>query len=101
MHRIKWGGGDYRRGLDWMIGFIALINSRLLTTTHYRASVNLHNTPQHLVSLFQPAVFISRFLATASNIADSSASRAQVLPSLTLVQNCPQLNYSAELNCTH
>jgi hypothetical protein len=44
-------------------------------------------SPQHPLSLFQPAVFTSRSLATASNSGDSSASRAQVISSQPLVQN--------------
>jgi hypothetical protein len=37
--------------------------------------------------MFQPAVLISRSLATASNNGDHSASRVWILPSPTLVQN--------------
>jgi hypothetical protein len=33
-------GYDYRRGLDWMTEFIALIHS---TTNNYSATANLHN----------------------------------------------------------
>jgi hypothetical protein len=69
---------DYRRGLGWKMD--------LLAASNYSATADLHNSPQHPLSLFQPAVFI-RSLATASNSGDSSASRAQILSSQPPVQN--------------
>jgi hypothetical protein len=48
----------------------------------------IHKSPQHPLSLFQPTVFTSRSLATASNIGDTSASIVQVLSSQIPVQNC-------------
>jgi hypothetical protein len=41
----------------------------------------IHKLPQNSLSLFQTAVFTSRFLATASNSGNSSPLRAQVLSS--------------------
>jgi hypothetical protein len=48
----------------------------------------LYKSSKHPLSLLQPAVFTSRPLATASNGEDSSASRAQILSSPPLIQNC-------------
>jgi hypothetical protein len=60
-----------------------LIIVSLLIPTVYRSL-------QHSLSLFQPAVFNSRSLATASNSGDSSASRNQVLLWQPPVQNSCQ-----------
>jgi hypothetical protein len=46
----------------------------------------LFTSPQYLLILFQPAVFTSRYLSTASNSGDSSASRAHVILSQPPVQ---------------
>jgi hypothetical protein len=57
----------------------------LVTTRNYRATANLH-TLQFITApakLFPAYVFTSRFLATASNNGDSSASRAHVRSSHT------------------
>jgi hypothetical protein len=62
--------------------------TRLRTTSNYSATANVHKSPQHPLSLSQPAVFTSRSLSTASKSGDSSASRAQVQSSLSQVQNC-------------
>jgi hypothetical protein len=84
-----------------MIGFIALIHSRFVTEINYSATANLHTsqitraTAKHFPAC---CVLTSRSLATASNSGDSSASRAQVLPSPTLVQNCLPAIPSTELN---
>jgi hypothetical protein len=92
-------------------GFVAHLNISL----GYRATANLH-TLQFTTAPAKPfpacCVLTSCSLATASNSGDSSASRAQVLPSPTLVQNClPAIPSNdldrhlfsaslAELNCT-
>jgi hypothetical protein len=75
------------------IGHLELqaITALSLISTFYKSQ-------QHALSIFQPAVFTGRSLATASNSGDSSASRAQVhlchsRQCNTLV-NC-QLNYGA------
>jgi hypothetical protein len=60
----------------------------------------IHKSPQHPLSLFQPAVFTSRYTATASNSEDSSASRAQVVSSQAPVQNCVPANPSLESRVT-
>jgi hypothetical protein len=57
----------------------------------------IDKSPQHPLSFFQPSVFASRFLATASNSGYSSASRVQVLSSQPPVQNC-RLNSLLELS---
>jgi hypothetical protein len=52
----------------------------------------IHRSPQHPLSLFPACcVFTSRFLATASNSGDSSASRPGVWSSQPPVQNSSQL----------
>jgi hypothetical protein len=57
----------------------------------------IHKSPQHPLSLFQPAVFTSRSLVTASNSGDFSASSAQVLSSQPLVQKST-LNWQLSLS---
>jgi hypothetical protein len=47
----------------------------------------IQKSPVHALSLFQPAVSSSRYLATASNNGDLSASRAQILSLQLPVQN--------------
>jgi hypothetical protein len=59
-------------------------DSELQTITAPPLISTIHKSPQHPLSLFQPAVFTSRSLATASNSGDLSGSRAQVLFSQTL-----------------
>jgi hypothetical protein len=54
-------------------------DSELQAVTTPPLTSTIHKSPQHPLNPFQPAVFISRSLATASNSGDSSASRAQVL----------------------
>jgi hypothetical protein len=66
---------------------LGAITALLLTSTLYKSQDPLRLSPAC-------CVFISRSLATASNSGDSSASRAQVLPSSRVELNC-QLNYSA------
>jgi hypothetical protein len=86
-------------GMDWSMDLLTTctLHSELQLITMLLLISTIHKLPQHPLSIFQPAVFISRSLATAYNSGDSSASHAQVLcPSLpcrTLV-NC-QLNCSA------
>jgi hypothetical protein len=57
----------------------------------------LYSSPQNPLSLYQP-VFTSRSMATASNSGDSSASRAHVFPSSTLVQNYLPTTPSTEMD---
>jgi hypothetical protein len=67
---------DYRRGFGSDIGFIYHLYRQLRTASNYSAIANLHIlqiTTAH-AKFFQPAVFTSRSLVTASNSGDSSAS---------------------------
>jgi hypothetical protein len=64
--------------------FIDHLYTPLKTTSNYNAIANLHNS-QITTAPAKPfparRVFTSRYLQTASNSGDFSASRAQVLPS--------------------
>jgi hypothetical protein len=84
-----------------MAGFIDHLYTRLGTTSIYSATANLHNsqiTTAPNKSFPACYVFTFRSLATAPNSGDSSASRAQVLSSPTLVQNCLPAVSSTELD---
>jgi hypothetical protein len=63
-------------------GFIDHLYTPLGTTSNHSAAANLHNS-QITTAKSSPAcsVFNGRFLVTGVNSGDSSASRAQVLPS--------------------
>jgi hypothetical protein len=63
-------------------------HSELQVITALSLISTFYKSPQHPLSLF-PArcVFKSRSLPTASNVGDSSASRAQILFSHLLMQN--------------
>jgi hypothetical protein len=66
------------------------LNTRLVTTSNYSAIADLHIlqiTAANTKYFAARSVFTSRYLATASSSGDPSASRTQVLPSLTLVPN--------------
>jgi hypothetical protein len=81
---------DYRRGMDCILDLMTTYthDSELQAITEPPLISTIHKSPQHPLSLFQPAVvFISRSLATASNSGDYSASRAQVSSSQPPVQN--------------
>jgi hypothetical protein len=72
------------------IGFTDHLYTRLVSTSNYSAITNHHNsqiTKGHSKP-FQACCVISRSLATASNSADSSALRAQVLSERRLPSNC-------------
>jgi hypothetical protein len=74
-------------------GFIDHLYTRLGTTSNYSATANLHKSPQHPLSLFQPAVPSPAVpLATASNSGDSSASVVQVFSSQPSLQNSTELS---------
>jgi hypothetical protein len=79
--------------MDWILDSL----TPLETTSNYSATSDLHNL-QFTIVLTKPfptcRVFTSRSLAAASNSGDSSVSRAQVLPSPTLVRNCLPANPS-------
>jgi hypothetical protein len=74
-------------GVRKVAGFIDHLshNSELQVITAPSLISKTHRSPQHPLSLFQPA---SRSLATVFNLGDSSASRAQVLSSQPPLQNC-------------
>jgi hypothetical protein len=71
-------------------GFLDHLYTRLVSTSNYSATANLHNLQitTAAVKPFPPCcVFNSRSLATASNSEDFSASRAQILSPQPPVQN--------------
>jgi hypothetical protein len=87
---------DYRRGMDWILDL-----TQLGTTSNHSAIADFHNSRITTAPTKPfPAcyVFTSRFLATALNSGDSSASCAQVLPLSTLIQNCLPAIPSTELD---
>jgi hypothetical protein len=57
-------------------------HSELQVITALSLISTLYKSQQHLLILFQAAIFTSRSLATVSNTGDSSASRAQVTAAL-------------------
>jgi hypothetical protein len=80
-------------------------NSELQLITVPLLISTIHKSPQHLLNLFQPAVFSSHSLATASNSGDSSASHTYALSSQPPMQNCLTLslayNISAQTTQKH
>jgi hypothetical protein len=80
--------------MDWRMDLVITYthDSELQVITPLSPISTLYKSQQHPLNPFQPAVFTSRSLATASNIEDSSASRAQVLLSQPHVQNSCQLS---------
>jgi hypothetical protein len=57
----------YRRGLDWMIGFIDTLYTPLLTTGNYSAMANVRTLQFTVTHTLQFPVFTSRILATNFN----------------------------------
>jgi hypothetical protein len=74
---------DYRRDSEFDITFIDRLYTRIVSTSNYSATANLHNC----------YVSTSRSLATDSNNGDSSASCVQVLPFRTKLQPSPLLKH--------
>jgi hypothetical protein len=72
------------------IGFSDHLYKRLISTSNYSATADLHNS-QVITALAKPfparCVFTSHSLAMTSNNGDSSASCAQVLSSKPSMQN--------------
>jgi hypothetical protein len=67
---------DYRRAFGLEIGFIDHFTTRLVTTSNYSSSADLHTlqiTIAYAKSFPACCVFTSRSLVTASNSGDSSA----------------------------
>jgi hypothetical protein len=92
---------DCRRGLDWRIYLLTTCtrHSELQVIIALSLISTLYKSPQRPLSLFPACcVFISCFLATASNSGDSSGSRAQVLSSQPSVQCSIELFFTARLS---
>jgi hypothetical protein len=90
----------YRRGIDWIIGFIDHLYTQHGSTRNYSAIAisTLYGSPQHPLSFSSLLCLHQPFPGKGSNNGDSSASRAQVLPSLTLIQNWLPTIPSTELD---
>jgi hypothetical protein len=77
-------------GVGLVNGFIDHLYTRLVITSNYSATINIHNSQittalaKHFAAC---CLFTSRSLETASNSAGTSTSRAQILSSQTPVQN--------------
>jgi hypothetical protein len=73
-------GSEYRRGLDWWIGFTHHLHELLGTTSNYSAITDLHASQITTHCPF-PAWYVSnsRSLATASNSGDTSVSTTDVV----------------------
>jgi hypothetical protein len=88
---------DYRRDVNWILHLLTPLG----TTGKYSAIADFH-TLKITTAPDKPfpacCVFTSRSPITASNSGDSSASRTQVLPSPTFVQNCLPALHSPELD---
>jgi hypothetical protein len=74
---------------EWIYWPLIPLDSELQTITAPLLISTIHKSTQHSLSLFSACcVFTRHSLATATNSAYSSASRAHVVPSPTPVQNC-------------
>jgi hypothetical protein len=85
----------------WLVnGFIDNLYTRLVSTSTYSATANLHNSQiaTTFTKPFPACCVISRSLATASNSVDSSASRAQALSSQTPIQ---KWRFPLLITCRH
>jgi hypothetical protein len=95
--------GDYRRDMDWKIGFIGHLYTQLGATFNTSAIVNLY-TLQFTAAPAKPipacCVFNSRSLAKASNSGDSLASLTHIVRSPTLVGYCLPAISTLTLNPT-
>jgi hypothetical protein len=81
-------GCNCRRGIDWILDLL----TPLITTSNYIATANRHIsqfTTAHAKPFQACCFFTCRSLTTASVSGYSSAFRAQVLPSSSIVQSCP------------
>jgi hypothetical protein len=88
--------------IGWIDLLTTYIHSRLGTTGNYSGIANLHNsqiTPAPTKPFSACCIVTIRFLATASNSGDSSASRPQVILSQRPVQNSCQLSTLLSLPC--
>jgi hypothetical protein len=86
---LVWGKVLTCSVISFLTIILTLLHSLSLEDYNYSATGNLYNSQitTTLVKPFPACCVFSRFLATASNSGDSSASRAQVLSSQTPVQN--------------
>jgi hypothetical protein len=86
---------DCRQGFGLDIGFIDHVNTRLGTTSNYSVTANLHNS-QITTEPAKPfpacCVFTSRYLVTASNSGDSSASALKSSPNGGSLPTAPSLH---------
>jgi hypothetical protein len=55
---------EYRRGFDWIIGFIYILFTQPGTTSNYSAISDLHTVQLTVTHALGFSVFISRILAT-------------------------------------
>jgi hypothetical protein len=55
---------DFRRGLDWTIGFINTLYNQLVLNKKYSAIADLHNLQFTVTHALGFSVFTSRILAT-------------------------------------
>jgi hypothetical protein len=64
IHFSRFRGCDYRRVLDWMIGFIDTLYTPVGTTINYSAIADLHTLQFTVTHALGYSVFTSRILAT-------------------------------------
>jgi hypothetical protein len=92
---------DYRQGIDWITTFVEHLYTQLVTKSNYNAIADVHTLQiitAHAKHFPACCVLTSRSLATASNTGDSSATRAQVFPSPTVVRDGLPAISSRKLN---
>jgi hypothetical protein len=99
-HQYAWFRGDYTRRMDWWMDLFTTYTrqSELEVFTALSLISTIHKSPHHPLNIFPACCsFISRFLATAFNSGNSSASRVQVLSLQSPLQNST-LNWKLTTN---